>query len=115
MSEFKSKYTFEQRQDEASRILNKYPDRVPVIVEMYRNGSTPSLDRNRFLVPADLTMGQLTYIIRKRIKLPSEQALYTFVGNSFMNAQFTIGDVYEKNKDLDGFLYIVASVENVFG
>ena len=35
----------------------------------------------RYLVPADLTVGQFVYVIRKRIKLSSEKAIFIFVDN----------------------------------
>lgn len=38
-------------------------------------GARPS----RFLVPADLTVGQFVYVIRKRIKLSPEKAIFIFV------------------------------------
>jgi GABA(A) receptor-associated protein len=34
------------------------------------------------LVPADLTVGQFHYVIRKRIKLAPEKALFLFCSNS---------------------------------
>lgn len=33
----------------------------------------------RYLVPADLTVGQFVYVIRKRIKLSPEKAIFIFV------------------------------------
>ena len=35
----------------------------------------------RYLVPGDLTVGQFVYVIRKRIKLTPEKAIFVFVGN----------------------------------
>lgn len=35
----------------------------------------------RYLVPADLTVGQFVYVIRKRIKLSAEKAIFLFVDN----------------------------------
>jgi len=35
-----------------------------------------SFNRKKYLVPADLTMGQFVYVIRKRIKLPADQAIF---------------------------------------
>jgi hypothetical protein len=35
----------------------------------------------RYLVPADLTIGQFVYVIRKHIKLSSEKAIFIFVKN----------------------------------
>ena len=36
---------------------------------------------SRYLVPADLTVGQFVYVIRKRIKLNAEKAIFIFVHN----------------------------------
>ncbi len=36
----------------------------------------------RYLVPADLTVGQFVYVIRKRISLPAEKAIFVFVKTS---------------------------------
>lgn len=41
---------------------------------MFDNGS-------RYLVPADLTVGQFVYVVRKRIKLSAEKAIFIFVKN----------------------------------
>lgn len=38
-------------------------------------------DDYRYLVPADLTVGQFVYVIRKRIKLSAEKAIFIFVDN----------------------------------
>lgn len=35
----------------------------------------------RYLVPADLTVGQFVYVIRKRIKLSPEKAIFIFIDN----------------------------------
>jgi GABA(A) receptor-associated protein len=36
----------------------------------------------RYLVPADLTVGQFVYVVRKRIKLSAEKAIFVFVKNT---------------------------------
>lgn len=36
---------------------------------------------HRYLVPSDLTVGQFVYVIRKRIKLSPEKAIFIFVKN----------------------------------
>lgn len=36
----------------------------------------------RYLVPADLTVGQFVYVVRKRIKLGAEKAIFVFVKNT---------------------------------
>lgn len=72
-------YFLEKRKAEADRIRQKYPDRIPVICEKVEKSDIPTIDKKKYLVPADLTVGQFVYVIRKRIKLSSEKAIFMFV------------------------------------
>ena len=64
---------------ESTRIRAKYPERVPVIVEKAGQSDVPDIDKKKYLVPADLTVGQFVYVVRKRIKLGAEKAIFVFV------------------------------------
>ena len=111
------KADLESRKASASSIRAKHPDRIPVIVDR-RSGdkSLPDIDKKKFLVPADLTIGQFMYVIRKRIKLAPEQAIFLFVGGGTLPASVaTLQAVYDSHKDEDGFLYMTYSGENFFG
>lgn len=81
----------EKRKAEAERIRQKYPDRIPVsqvcydktnkfprrlmhihiqvICEKADRTDIPLIDKKKYLVPSDLTVGQFVYVIRKRIKV----------------------------------------------
>ncbi len=115
---FKSKHLFNDRKMEAERILLKYPDRIPIICEKIniKNSQIPNIDKNKYLVPTDLSLGQFIHIIRSRIKMNSEQAIYIFVDNSIIpSSSEIIKTLYDKYKDLDGFMYLSYSGENTFG
>ncbi|KAI8474820.1 MAG: autophagy protein Atg8 ubiquitin like-domain-containing protein [Monoraphidium minutum] len=112
---FKQEHSLEKRQAEAARIRDKYPDRIPVIVEKAEKSDIPDIDKKKFLVPADLTVGQFVYVIRKRIKLSPEKAIFVFVKNVLPPTAALMSSVYEDHKDEDGFLYITYSGENTFG
>jgi GABA(A) receptor-associated protein len=105
----------EKRKSEAERIRAKYPDRVPVICEKADRSDIPDIDKKKYLVPADLTVGQFHYVIRKRIKLAPEKALFLFCNNSIPPNASLMSTVYEEQKDEDGFLYIQYSGESTFG
>ncbi|KAM7271813.1 hypothetical protein ACFE04_031027 [Oxalis oulophora] len=105
----------ERRQAEASRIREKYPDRIPVIVERAEKSDVPEIDKKKYLVPADLTVGQFVYVVRKRIKLSPEKAIFIFVHNILPPTGTMMSAIYEENKDEDGFLYMTYSSENTFG
>ncbi|KAJ6737907.1 MICROTUBULE-ASSOCIATED PROTEINS 1A/1B LIGHT CHAIN 3-RELATED [Salix koriyanagi] len=114
-SSFKLDHTLERRQAEASRIREKYLDRVPVIVERAERSDIPDIDKKKYLVPADLTVGQFVYVVRKRIKLSPEKAIFVFVKNTLPSTASLMSAIYEENKDEDGFLYMTYSGENTFG
>ncbi|CAO2206599.1 unnamed protein product, partial [Urochloa humidicola] len=74
--------TEEKRQSEANRIREKYPNRIPVIVEKAERSDIPDIDKKKYLVPADLTVGQFVYVVRKRIKHSAEKVIFIFVKNT---------------------------------
>lgn len=115
---FKNELTFQKRLEESSRVLTKYPDRIPIIcekIENKKNDDIPEIDKKKYLIPTNLTIGQFLYVIRSRIKLPPEKAIFLFVGGLIPSSTTIISQIYSTKKDLDGFLYIYYSGENTFG
>jgi GABA(A) receptor-associated protein len=115
---FISRYTLEKRLSESERILQKFPDRIPVIVEISDKASStfPPLDKHKYLVPQDLSVGQFQYVIRKRMKLKSTEAIYMFFGeNSLEPTGSVMSSCYEKHKHEDKFLYVLVASQNTFG
>jgi GABA(A) receptor-associated protein len=117
MSYFKSK-SLEERKMESQRILSKYYDRIPIIVDKSesRNNILPDIDKHKYLVPNDLTIGQFQHVIRKRIKLEPSVALFIFVNKNIIppSTEF-VSVIYDEYKSEDGFLYICYATENTFG
>ena len=74
------------------------------------------LDKKKYLVPNDITVGQFVYILRKRIKLTPEKAIFIFLGNNTIPpTSALLSKLYEKHNDDDGFLYLTYAGENTFG
>lgn len=113
---FKTRFSFEHRNSEAIKIRTKFPGRIPVIVERSpRAHNIPLLDKEKFLVPGDLTIGQFIFVIRKRISIPSETALFLFVNGTLPTTGMLLKELYESYKDIDGFMYCNYTGENTFG
>lgn len=106
---------FETRLAEATRILQKYPDRIPIICERSLRSDIPEIEKKKYLVPGDLTVGQFIFIIRKRVDLPPERAIFLFVNGTIPPTAVLMSVIYSENRDKDGFLYIQYSGENTFG
>ncbi|KAI9123263.1 hypothetical protein K1719_006152 [Acacia pycnantha] len=112
---FKNEFTFEERLKESQSIAAKYPDRVPVIIEKYSRTDLPELDKKKYLVPRDMSIGQFIHILSSRLRLPPGKALFIFVKNTLPQTANLMDAVYEAYKDDDGFLYMCYSSEKTFG
>ena len=109
--EFKKKNDYNKRLAESTNIKNKYPDRIPIIVEKYKDCKLPTIDKCKYLVPKDMNLGQFVYIIRKRIKLEASQALFVTVNSILESSNAMISDLYETQKDDDGFYILFTLVK----
>ena len=115
--DFKNQYTHEAREAEALRMRTKYPERIPTICQKsaFANRSCPTIDKSKYLVPTDLTMGQFVWVIRKRLKISSDQAIYMFINGTIPPVSKLMSTLYNELHDQDGFLYIYYNFENTFG
>ena len=101
----------------ALKLRKQHSNRIPVLIWEIVNqeiGFTKST--RRFMVQQDTTLGQLMYILRKRINLNSDEGLFVFVGNPpvmVSNAE-TIGIIHNKYQE-NGFLKLTLSKESTFG
>jgi GABA(A) receptor-associated protein len=117
---FKKKYSEYQRLLESTRVIAQHPDKVPIICEPY-SASTPPINRYKYLVNGNITVGQFIHIIRPRILGGTydggSKALFLFVGsyNNIPPTSALLANVYNLYKDADGFLYITYALENTFG
>jgi len=113
---YKKKKSLEKRKQESESILKKYPCRIPVIVEKSSGcKDINEIDKTKYLVPDDLTMGQFIFVIRKRIKITPEKALFVFINNKLIATHSLMSQVYNDEKEEDNFLYVHYSSENTFG
>jgi GABA(A) receptor-associated protein len=115
MENFKVAYSFELRKRESNRIIEKFVDKIPVIVERHYKSTIADIDKKKFLVPNDILFGEFLNILRKRIKLSSTEALFVFVNNTTPALTDSMGIVYNNHKDEDGFLYLCYTGQNFFG
>tara|TARA_B100001057_G_scaffold464841_2_gene520380 strand:- start:293 stop:646 length:354 start_codon:yes stop_codon:yes gene_type:complete len=108
--------TLEQRLSESRQILLKYPDRVCIYVEKAKTCKLVSdLKKKKYLVPSKITMAEFIFVIRSKINISKETALFFHINNKSVSTNSLMCELNDKYKDQDGFLYIKYSGENCFG
>ena len=114
---FKRQHSFSDRQRESVRVLNSYPDRIPIICERSELApdDCPYIYKKKYLVPRDLTFGQFICVIRNKLRIPPEKGLFLSVNGTIPSSSYEMSVVYDFNKDIDGYLYVLYTFENTFG
>ena len=105
------KQKLEKRLELSRNIFLKYPDRIPIIID----SKETTLDKKKYICPSNLTVGQFLYMLKKKIKITSEETIFLISNNNLLQVSHTMAQVYSHNKDEDDFLYIVIATENAFG
>jgi hypothetical protein len=99
-------------------ILNKYPDRIPIVLfsKTYIKGNPL-----KFIVPYELTITQFMVLLRTKIELKPEEAIFIFVKDTetgqdiMLQSSLTMDSLYSKYKDKEQLLNLFFEKEAVFG
>lgn len=114
MLPFRQRLSLDQRRIQFARVADRRPKYVPVILEPGTR-QTRACDKEKFLVPNDLSVAQFAYVVRKRLKMDSAEALFLLVERRMASATTTFASLYASNACEDGFLYVTYTFENAFG
>ena len=112
---FKEDFSENERLLESKKILSKYPNRVPIIVEKHDSCEFGDIKKKKYLVPRDMYMKEFAFVIRKKVSLSSGQSMFIMSNNRVLPSMNRMGEIYETSCDTDGFLYMNYSSEHTFG
>ncbi len=108
--------SLEDRCNESLRVLKKYPDRIPCIVE---RGSkrAPSIIKRKYLVPRDIPFSQFQMVVRQQIDIKADKAIFMFVnGSTLPKGTSSVGEIYDEHKNPeDSLLMVTYDLESTFG
>lgn len=106
-----------ERLAESQKLRQSFSGKVPVIIERQENTKNNyNLPNNKFLVPKWFTFHEFLYLLRQKLNLKKQEALYVTVGNgTFPTMNRSFNSIYEEFKNPDGFLYIIYSSEAIWG
>ena len=114
----KLQYDESTKEDDARKVKEKFPDRIPIYVTGDRstNTSTYELDKRRFLAPGDMKVGQFMFVLRKRMQLPPTHAMFVYNNGRLLMNTMSIQDVYHNRSNKDqSYLDMNYAFENTFG
>lgn len=131
---FKERNNHSERVAAVQGIRDKFPNKIPVIVERFKKvsksqtseiipipihcqeKSLPCIDKVKYLVPRELTVAQLSTIVRNRLSLCQTDSFFLFTSSGTMlSMSRTVAELYEVSQDQDGFLYVEYASQETFG
>ena len=117
IEKYKSTNTLHKRLILSSKLVEESPDSIPVIVARGNSTSVPEISQHKFMVDQHVSYIKFTTNVRTRIDpLNSRQSIIFFVADgSIPTSNISMGEVYRRHRDRDGFLYITYAGENTFG
>ncbi|KAF8764858.1 Gamma-aminobutyric acid receptor-associated like protein [Argiope bruennichi] len=105
---YKKRKSLESRKVESKEIFQLYPNSIPVVLEKAPNGRVPTAQKEKYLVPRNLTVADFLLMVRKNVLLHDDSSLYLMAGRGkVLSPSWTMGEVFDKEKDEDGFLYLI--------
>jgi len=116
MWKFKENHSLEERVKECEELRKRHSDRIPIVLERSARSDLKPYPPAKILCPANYKYQQFLRAVRSKFQLPQSHALYIFVnGKEMVTGDETLLSVYEKNKDPDGFLYMMYAEHPTLG
>lgn len=120
-TQFKSR-SLEDRRADYDRIVGKFPDRLPVLIDIGLDAAhfsapvDPESIRYKYLVPKTMVMSELMATIRKRLpELRPEAAVFLTVGGTIPAMTQAVTTAFQGHEADDGFPTVRLISENTFG
>jgi GABA(A) receptor-associated protein len=118
---FKSEYTLSERISIYENLNERYPNKIPIIIEF--DCSFNGIERKKYLFDPLATGYEFISKIRKEVKIPSNKAIFIFTDDNSIN--ISLQSIYEVYNDYlfnnrhvhggDKILYLNARCENTYG
>ena len=113
---FKEERTFEQRKKENEIVFKDYPTKITIICEKAPNAKLIEIPKTKYLVDKTVKSSQFYATIKNHLKIDEKEAIFLLInGKITLSQNETMGEIYKKYKDKDGFLYIAYASQEIWG
>ena len=116
---FKKENTLEERKKIFNNIQESNPGKIPVVIEEDKSSKLNDSGTLKFILKREDTISILNYLVRKRLNIlnigQEESSLMFLADKRIISFEISIGEVYDKYKESDGFLYLTYSKGMICG
>lgn len=101
------------RLEQCQQVRKDFPNRAVVICERAPNSSLSQISKTKYLPQFEMTFGQFSFLIRKKLSIDERSGLFFYIeGKKMIIGSETMCELYEKYKNPeDEILYICYDTE----
>ena len=124
MEDFKNKYNIEQRK----KIFNELSNNsllyhIPIIIQKFKKSKLPHLNKWKYLIEKNINIKEFFKVFNLKLNKKPTETIIFFIDNQkiifntliIINYNHNLKFLYDKYKNIDGFLYIYYCEYNAFG
>ena len=90
---YKDLFSKDERIKESNRILAKYPNYIPVIIDC--SDKIGILKKQKFLVPSEVSASHLLHSVRRQFETKKSDAVFMFCDNVLVCPTIIMGNIYK--------------------
>ena len=90
-------------------------NRIPIICELHKTSQLSLKSDLKFLTHQNMVLKSFHGSVRKKMNFSEDAVLFFYHGKTVLKNQQSMGELYQKYKSEDGFLYLQFSEINALG
>ena len=107
----------EEKQKNKILFWNKIPLEISLTKNAKKAYKIKKLDKTKYLLPLDFTMGQFSYFLKKKLNIDQNDNLFFLLVNGKVSCPYEMNlkDIYDKYKKEDNILYLTIEKALLWG
>ena len=107
----------EEKQKNKILFWNKIPLEISLTKNAKKAYKIKKLDKTKYLLPLDFTMGQFSYLLKKKLNIDQNDDLFFLLVNGKVSCPYEMNlkDIYDKYKKEDNILYLTIEKALLWG
>ena len=116
---FKNEFSKEERLKKSLHLLTENSDHIPLICEKEPSCKLEPLKKTKYLINKSFKINKFIETLTPKIKKNEIDALFFYINHKKVKTavmgETTFGEIYDKYKHSDGFLYMTYTNKEIWG